>query len=90
VAIITAGSLCTNTMDQLLAWCGDAREILITGRSYAMDPVPLFSRGVTGLTTQRIVQPNLVGFVRDKLRRKEFGFTDALVNCFEREFVVAR
>jgi uncharacterized protein (DUF4213/DUF364 family) len=88
VVVIIADTICTGTLDQLLAWSAGAREVLITGRSYAMDPVHAFHRGASGLTTQRIVQPHFVGFVRDKVRRGEFGFTDSLVGCFERMFWV--
>jgi len=89
VVIMIADTICTNTLDELLVWSAGAREVLITGRSYVMDPIHVFLRGATGLTTQRIIHPNFVSFVKDKLRRGELGFTDSLVRCFERMFVVA-
>jgi uncharacterized protein (DUF4213/DUF364 family) len=88
VVVIIADTLCTNTLDELLRWSADARAVLITGRSYVMDPTHLFFRGAKGTTTQRIVQPDFIGFVRAKLRRGEYGFTDSLVQCFERMYVV--
>ena len=88
VVVIIADTICTNTLDELLAWSAGARDVLMTGRSYVMDPVPVFHRGASGMTTQRIVAPDFVGFVRDKLRRREYGFTDSLVECFQRQYVV--
>src|ERR1700680_1885832 len=34
VVVMIADTLCTNTLDELLLWSLDAREVLITGRSY--------------------------------------------------------
>lgn len=87
VVIIIADTLCTNTLDELIGWSANAREILVTGRSYVMNPLHAFERGVTGLTMQRIVVPSLVDFVHAKLARAEYGFTDSLVECFQRVFV---
>lgn len=87
VVIIIADTLCTNTLDELVGWSANAREVLVTGRSYAMNPLHAFERGVTGLTMQRIVVPSLVDFVERKLDRAEYGFTDSLVECFQRVFV---
>jgi uncharacterized protein (DUF4213/DUF364 family) len=88
VVVIIADTLCTNTLDELLLWSLDAREVLITGRSYAMDPIHLFDRGASAITTQRILHPDYLGVVRDKIGRGEFGFTDLLVSCFQRMYVV--
>jgi uncharacterized protein (DUF4213/DUF364 family) len=88
VMIITSDTLYTNTFDELLKWSKNAREILIVGRSYAMDPLPIFARGVTGLTTQEIVHPNITDFVKGKLCSKEFWFTDSLVKCFKRKYII--
>jgi uncharacterized protein (DUF4213/DUF364 family) len=90
VVVIIADTLCTNTLDELLLWSLGAREVLITGRSYAMDPIHLFDRGASAITTQRIVRPDYIEFVRDKVRRGEFGFTDRLVPCFQRMYAVRR
>jgi uncharacterized protein (DUF4213/DUF364 family) len=90
VVVIIADTLCTNTLDELLIWSSYAREVLITGRSYAMDPIHLFDRGASGITTQRIIHPEYIGFVRDKIQRGEFGFTDRLVPCFQRMFATRR
>ena len=87
VVVIIADTICTNTLEELLFWSGGAREVLITGRSYVMDPVHAFYRGASGMTTQRIVREDFIGFLREKLRRREFGFTDAVVECFERMYV---
>jgi uncharacterized protein (DUF4213/DUF364 family) len=90
VVVVIADTLCTNTLDELLLWSSEAREVLITGRSYAMDPVHLFNRGASGVTTQRIIRPDYIGFVREKIRRGEFGFTEPLVTCFQRMFAIRR
>ena len=87
VVVIIADTICTNTLDELLWWSAGAREVLITGRSYVMDPVHAFSRGASAMTTQRIVRQDFIGFLRDKLRRREFGFTDPVVDCFSRMYV---
>jgi len=87
VVVMISDTLCTNTLDELLIWSSNAREVLITGRSYAMDPIHLFERGASGITTQRIIHPDFIGFVRDKIQQGEFGFTDRLVPCFQRMFV---
>jgi uncharacterized protein (DUF4213/DUF364 family) len=83
VLIITSGTLCTNTLDELLGCSQDPREVIVVGRDYAMDPLPLFERGVTGLTTQMIVLPHIVRFVREKLSKKGPGFTDSLKQFFK-------
>ncbi len=88
VVVLIADTLCTNTLDELLIWSSSAREVLITGRSYAMDPIHLFDRGASAITTQRITQPDYIGFVRDKIQRGEFGFTERLVACFQRMYAV--
>src|SRR5262249_40885150 len=88
VVVIIADTLCTNTLDELLLCSAGAREVLITGRSYAMDPIHLFDRGASAITSQRIVRPNYIEFVRDKVRRGELGFTDPLVSCFRRTYAV--
>jgi uncharacterized protein (DUF4213/DUF364 family) len=88
VVVILAETLCTNTLDELLIWSSNAREVLIAGRSYAMDPIHLFDRGASGVTTQRITHPDYIGFVRDKIQRGEFGFTERLVPCFQRMFAI--
>jgi uncharacterized protein (DUF4213/DUF364 family) len=87
VVVVIADTICTGTLDELLFWSENAREVLITGRSYVMNPVHAFYRGATAMTTQRIVREDFIGFLRDKLRRREFGFTDAVVECFARMFV---
>jgi uncharacterized protein (DUF4213/DUF364 family) len=87
VVVIIVDTICTNTLDDLLTWSAGAREVLITGRSYVMDPVHLFRRGASGMTTQRIVRDDFIGFVREKLRRSEQGFTDSVVECFEQMYV---
>jgi uncharacterized protein (DUF4213/DUF364 family) len=87
VVVIIADTICTNTLDELLWWSSGAREVLVTGRSYVMDPIHAFSRGASAMTTQRVVREDFIGFLRDKIRRSEFGFTDAVVECFERWFV---
>jgi uncharacterized protein (DUF4213/DUF364 family) len=84
VVVIIADTLCTETLDELLAWSNGAREVLVTGRSYAMNPTALFARGATATCSQQILEPDFVGFVRRKLARQETGFTDALVQCFQR------
>ena len=87
VVVIIADTICTNTLDEPLFWSANAREILITGRSYVMDPGPAFHRGASAMTTQKIVREDFIGFLRDKIRRREFGFTDPVVECFERMYV---
>lgn len=90
VVVIISDTLCTNTLEELLIWSSNAREVLMTGRSYAMEPIHLFERGASAITTQRVTHPDFIGFVRDKIQRAEFGFTDRLVPCFQRMFVVPR
>jgi uncharacterized protein (DUF4213/DUF364 family) len=88
VVLITAGTLCTNTMDDLLKWSRRAREVIVVGREYAMDPALLFAAGATALTTQRVVEPHIVSFVRRKLAAGDGSFSDALVPCFRQAYVV--
>lgn len=88
VVVVIADTLCTSTLDELLLWSLGAREVLITGRSYAMNPIHLFDRGASGITTQRIIHPDYIGYVRDKIRRGEFGFTDPMTKCFQRVYAV--
>lgn len=88
VVVVISDTLCTNTLDELLIWSSNAREVLITGRSYAADPIHLFQRGASGITTHRVTKPDYIGFVREKIQQGEFGFTDRLVPCFQRMFAI--
>lgn len=88
VVVVISDTLCTNTLDELLIWSSNAREVLITGRSYAADPIHLFQRGASGITTHRVTKSDFIGFIREKIQQGEFGFTDRLVPCFQRMFAV--
>lgn len=84
VVVIISDTICTGTLDELLYWSRDAREILITGRSLAFDPEPLFAYGATGVCSQRILAPDLLGFLRSKARGGMKAFDDELVAKFQR------
>ncbi len=64
VVVVEANAICTDSLDKVLDWSQNAREVLVIGRSYAMDPVPLFRRGATGLSTYRIMKSGLIDYMR--------------------------
>ncbi len=90
VVIITSDTLCTDTLDNLLQWSKNAREIIIVGWCYAMDPLPLFARGVSALTLQQPVRPNLVNFIQKKLCKEGPGYTDSFIAFFKRGYICAK
>ena len=46
--IFGTGTMCLNdSLDEMLGWCGQAREIVVIGPTAGFFPEPLFERGVT-------------------------------------------
>lgn len=90
VVIITSDTLCTDTLDNLLQWSRNAREIIIVGWCYAMDPLPLFARGVSALTLKQPICPNLVDFIQKKLCKEGPGYTDSFIAFFKRGYICAK
>lgn len=88
VLIISSETLCTSTFDELLDWPKHAREIVVVGWSYGMDPGPLFDAGATGLTIRKVIRPDLVGFTLRKLEKKETGYTEPFKQHFRVMHVV--
>lgn len=60
IAIITGSAIANNTLGTLLKWCKCAREIVVVGPSAGMVPGPLFDRGVTILSSMRVLEPDRV------------------------------
>jgi len=60
IAIITADTLCTDTLDDLLEWAKGARRVFVVGWSFALDPLLLLRRGVCGLTVMVPLHPDIV------------------------------
>lgn len=54
VVVISAHTICTDRLDELLSWSRGSREVLVVGSSYAMDPGLLFLKGATGVSTSRM------------------------------------
>ncbi|MCD6229339.1 MAG: hypothetical protein J7K00_00875 [Candidatus Diapherotrites archaeon] len=51
VICITASALCNNTMEDILSYCSNAREVIVHGPSGSIFPSAFFNSGVTGVLT---------------------------------------
>jgi len=57
VVFITGSALANNTMNDLLNYCKNARNVIIYGISASIFPIPLFRRGVSHINTIKIHAP---------------------------------
>jgi uncharacterized protein (DUF4213/DUF364 family) len=78
VVVIGAHAICNDTLDETLEWSRGAREVVVVGRSYAMDPAILFQRGATALETSRVC-PSVL---KDRPRFRQANAI-ASQSCFE-------
>jgi len=60
IVFITGSAIANNTLEPVLTWIENAREITIVGPSAGMIPDPLFARGVTILSSMQVMEPNEV------------------------------
>jgi len=60
IVFITGSAIANNTLEPVLKWSENAREIAVVGPSAGMMPDPLFTRGVTILSSMNIMEPNAV------------------------------
>lgn len=60
IVFITGSSIANNTLEPILKWSENAREIAVVGPSAGMIPEPLFTRGVTILSGMQVMDPNAV------------------------------
>ncbi|MHA1649324.1 MAG: Rossmann-like domain-containing protein [Candidatus Helarchaeota archaeon] len=60
IALITGSSLATATLETLLGWIQNAREVAVVGPSAGFIPEPLFSRGVSIVGGMKILEPQKV------------------------------
>jgi uncharacterized protein (DUF4213/DUF364 family) len=60
IVFITGSAIANNTLEPVLKWSENAREIAVVGPSAGMMPNPLFTRGVTVLSSMQVMEPNAV------------------------------
>jgi uncharacterized protein (DUF4213/DUF364 family) len=60
IVFITGSAIANNTLEPVLKWSENAREIAVVGPSAGMIPDPLFTRGVTILSGMQIMEPKAV------------------------------
>lgn len=63
--ICTGAVLLNDTVDEVLAWCRDAEQVIMIGPSVACFPDPLFERGCDVVGSTEVIQPALL---REHLR----------------------
>lgn len=60
IVFITGSAIANNTLEPVLQWSENAREVVVVGPSAGMIPDPLFRRGVTILSSMQVEEPNAV------------------------------
>ena len=60
IVFITGSAIANNTLEPILTWIENAREIVVVGPSAGMVPDPFFTRGVTILSSMQVREPNEV------------------------------
>lgn len=60
IVYITGSAIANNTLEPILTWIENAREIVVVGPSAGMVPDPLFTRGVTILSSMQAIEPKEV------------------------------
>ncbi|TFG05572.1 MAG: hypothetical protein EU536_01660 [Promethearchaeota archaeon] len=57
IVIITGSSFANYTLEPLIHWASNAREIVVVGPTAGFLPDPLFDRGVTVVSGMRVLEP---------------------------------
>lgn len=60
IVLITGSALANNTLELLLKWSKNAKDIVVVGPSAGFLPEPLFERGVTILSSMQVLNPKIV------------------------------
>ena len=89
VVVVSANTICTNSLDELLDFSKRLRRsVLVVGRSYGMDPVPLFRRGVDGVERSRLIQSKVVNSIRHELKEFKGGGAEIFKSWFAPQHIV--